>query len=86
MNSMDTPKKNIAIEIFGWYGAIGLLSAYALSSFGVFSPEGVWYQILNVTAALGIVFVSFYKKAYQPGTLNIVWAAIGLVALAKALL
>ena len=76
-------KKNIWIEIYGWYGAIGLLSAYALSSFNVLSPENIWYQILNITAALGIVAVSFYKKTYQPGVLNIVWAIVGLIALFK---
>ncbi len=75
--------KNIWVEIYGWYGAIGLLAAYALSSFGILSPENVWYQIINITAALGIVVVSFYKRTYQPGVLNIVWAIIGLVALTK---
>lgn len=73
--------KALLIEAFGWYGAIGLLAAYALSSFEILTPENAWYQIINVTAALGIVAVSFYKKAYQPGMLNIVWAVIGVIAL-----
>lgn len=57
-------KKNVLVEIYGWYGAIGLLAAYALSSFG-------------------IVTVSLYKKTYQPGILNIIWAIVGMVALFK---
>lgn len=78
-------RKNVFVEAFGWYGAVGLLAAYALGSFGVLSAGSVWYQVINVTAALGIVAVSFYKRAYQPGVLNIVWAVIGLMALIKIL-
>jgi hypothetical protein len=73
------------VEIFGWYGAIGLLVAYALLSFDILSPENAWYHVINITAALGIVIVSFYKRTYQPGTLNIVWAIVGLIALIKIL-
>lgn len=78
-------KKNVLVEIYGWYGAVGLLAAYALSSFGILTPDNVWYQIINVTAALGIVTVSLYKKTYQPGILNIIWAIVGVVALFKIL-
>jgi hypothetical protein len=78
--------KNLLIEIFGWYGAIGLLSAYALSSFGILTPESFWYQVINITSALGIVTVSFHKKTYQPGVLNIVWAVVAVIALFKILL
>lgn len=81
---MET-KKNVIVEIFGWYGTVGLIGAYALSSFGILTPDNIWYQIINITAALGIVVVSFYKKTYQPGVLNIIWTVIGLVALAKIL-
>ena len=81
----EASKKNVLVETYGWYGAIGLLAAYALSSFDILSPENIWYQIINITAALGIVTVSFYKKTYQPGVLNIVWAIVGLVALIKLL-
>jgi hypothetical protein len=35
--------------------------------------------------ALGVVVVSFYKRAYQPAILNAVWACIALVALASLL-
>lgn len=78
--------RNKYIELYGWYGAVGLLGAYALSSFNIFSSENVWYQVINITAALGIVTVSFHKKNYQPGVLNIVWAIVGLVALVKILI
>ena len=73
----------LAIEIFGWYGAMVILLAYALVSFSYIEPTNIWYQILNGTGALGIVAVSFYKKAYQPGVLNALWAVIALLAIVQ---
>ena len=73
----------LAIEIFGWYGAMAILLAYALVSFSYIEPTNIWYQVLNGTGALGIVAVSFYKKAYQPGVLNAIWAVIALLAIVQ---
>ncbi|MFZ2310716.1 MAG: hypothetical protein WAW11_04190 [Patescibacteria group bacterium] len=72
--------KNI-IEIFGWYGTIAIVTAYALVSFSILEPSNIWYQILNGTGALGIVAISFNKKTYQPGILNLIWAVIAVVAI-----
>ena len=68
------------IEIYGWYGALAIIAAYALVSFSLIQPTSLTYQTLNVTGALGI-----YKKAYQPGILNMVWAIIAVVAIMKLL-
>ncbi len=72
---------NLFVEIFGWYGTGGLILAYALVSYSILPATSVWYQLLNLTAALGIVTVSFYKKTYQPGILNAVWSLVALIAL-----
>ncbi|HEY4513511.1 MAG TPA: hypothetical protein VJH06_03295 [Candidatus Paceibacterota bacterium] len=80
--------KKTFIEIFGWfgwYGTIAIVVAYALVSFSVLSVDSIWYQLLNATGALGIVVVSFYKKAYQPGILNIIWTVIALLAIINIL-
>ena len=69
------------IEIFGWYGTVAIVVAYALVSFSIIEPSNIWYQILNGTGALGIVAVSFHKKTYQPGILNLIWAVIALIAI-----
>jgi hypothetical protein len=73
--------KKLLIETAGWYGALAILTAYILVSFEIISPTYIWYQILNGTGALGIVIVSFYKRAYQPGVLNLVWLLVALFAL-----
>jgi len=71
------------IEIFGWYGTVAIVAAYALVSFSIIEPSNIWYQILNGTGALGIVAVSFHKKTYQPGILNLIWAVIAVVVILR---
>jgi hypothetical protein len=78
--------KNTLYEIIGWYGFIGLLVAYALISLEFVSANDLWYQILNLTGALGIASACFYKKTYQPAVLNLIWAIIAGITLAKSLL
>ena len=68
-------------ELIGWYGTIALIGAFGLVSFGVVNADGLAYQLLNLSGAAGIVYHSFYKRDYQPGVLNIIWAAIALLAL-----
>ena len=77
--------KEKLIELFGWYGTIAIVLAYALISFSILSAQSIWYQLLNCTGAIGIVVLSFYKSAYQPGVLNIIWALIALVAIINIL-
>lgn len=72
-----------SIEILGWYGTAAIIGAYALSSFGFLKTTDLIYQLLNLTGAVGIVLISFHKKAYQPGVLNIIWTLIALLAIVK---
>lgn len=73
------------IEFCGWYGMVAIVMAYALVSFSLVQPTDIVYQLLNGTGALGIVLVSFYKRAYQPGVLNIIWTFIAIVAIFRIL-
>lgn len=74
------------IEFYGWCGMGAIVLGYALASFSVIEATGLAFQILNGTGALGIVMVSFYKKAYQPGVLNILWTLIALVSILRNIL
>jgi len=75
--------QKIIDEFFGWYGAFAIILAYTLVSFGILSSLSFIYQILNGTGALGIVYISLKKKAYQPAVLNIIWAIIAFLAIIK---
>ena len=79
-------KKIISLEVFGWYGMFAILVAYALVSFDILPSDNLWFQILNLTGALGLTTISFYKKAYQLAVLNAVWTIIAMIAIIKILL
>lgn len=75
--------KQKLIEIVGWYGTVAIVLAYALTSFGLFTTNNVFYQLLNFTGALGIVIEALSKKDYQPGVLNIIWTIIAAIAIIR---
>ncbi|MBI1381837.1 MAG: hypothetical protein GC161_12205 [Planctomycetaceae bacterium] len=67
-------------EIVGWYGMLAILTAYGANSFDVMQ-KGALYQGLNLTGALGVAVVCFYRRTWQAFVLEAVWAAIALTAL-----
>lgn len=73
--------KQLLAEIAGWYGAVAILSAYALVSFSIISGNGLLFQLLNLTGALGILTISLYKHVKQSIVLNIFWGAVAVVAI-----
>lgn len=78
--------KEFIKEIIGWYGTAAIVFAYAFLSFNLLASDNLTYQFLNGTGALGIVYISLAKKAYQPGVLNIIWAIIAAVAIIRIIL
>jgi len=93
LNLLGSVKKNYSPkhpmrwleETIGWYGTAAILAAYGFLTFGVLSA-GLLYQVLNITGAAAIVFISYRKRAYEPAALNAVWFCIGLIAVARLLL
>ncbi len=79
-------KQKLIHETIGWYGTCAIVVAYALVSFSLLSTSSLIYQIMNGTGALGIVYISFKKKTYQPGVLNVIWAIIAFVAIIQILM
>lgn len=70
-------------EVYGWYGVVSIAIAYALVSFGMVAADSAAFQLLNLTGAGGIIYISIIKKAYQGAVLNTLWAAIATIALFK---
>lgn len=70
-------------EVAGWYGIVAILGAYALVSFSVIESGSFIYQALNLTGALGVIWISYIKGVKQSVVLNVVWALIALVAIVK---
>lgn len=78
-------KRNLT-EIFGWYGVIAIVGAYALLTMHVFTVDNLLYQILNLTGAIGIMIDAYTDKNYQPVVLNIIWGGIALFAILNLIL
>lgn len=77
--------RHTAIEIFGWYGISAILAGYVSVSFSVLSRESVAYQLLNLTGALGIIIDSLSHRATKAAVLSVIWAAMALIALVRAI-
>ena len=78
---MNKKAKRVLMETFGWYGAAAILGAYALVSFSFITANGLIFQLLNLTGALGLMAIAYHKKVYQSVVLNIVWSIIGIIAI-----
>ncbi len=83
---MSDKQAKLVAEVVGWYGTIAIIGAYALVSFNLLSPNSVWYQLLNLTGAIGIIVISLIKKVRQSVVLNLFWAAIATLALLRLLI
>lgn len=71
----------IAIEVIGWIGAGLILAAYLLLSMGRMTGQSRAYQWMNVLGAICFIVNSGWNGAIPSATLNVIWTAIGLVAL-----
>ncbi|MFA4931275.1 MAG: hypothetical protein WC570_05430 [Patescibacteria group bacterium] len=75
--------KQLIDEIIGWYGAIAIVGAFAMVSFEFWAPTSFFYQFFNATGGLGMIYISFIKRAYQPAVLNLFWSIIAIVAIVR---
>jgi hypothetical protein len=75
--------KKIVFKFIGWYGVLAILAAYILLNLSFFDAKNIFYQLLNFTGALAIVFSSLRKKDYPPVVLNLIWALVAFGILVK---
>ena len=71
----------LAVEVIGWAGAVLILGAYALLSFGKLRAESPIYHLMNILGAAGFVVNSGYNGAFPSAAMNVVWIGIGVYAL-----
>ncbi len=70
-------------EIIGWIGTLLLLTAYGLTSSGRVSARSATYHLLNVAGAVAVAVNVIAHKAWSISALELCWALIGLVSLAR---
>ena len=71
----------ILIDIIGWVGAVSVLSAYFMVSFGKVEGDSFKYQFLNILGAICLIANTAYYKAYPSTVVNFIWIFIGLYSL-----
>ena len=73
-------------ELIGWAGSLLILLGFTLLSFGIFSHEDWQVHVVNILGAV-LLGVDFWRKQSFSGVfLEIVFGALALVALGRALL
>lgn len=79
-------KRNLFAEIAGWYGALAIITAYALVSFELINSNGLAYQLLNLTGAIGVIIIAIHKRVKQSIVLNVFWSLVAIIALVRIVL
>ncbi|MFC4119269.1 CBU_0592 family membrane protein [Nonomuraea zeae] len=74
---------DLLLAVIGWIGAALLLIGYALVSTSRMEGDGQAYQIVNLIGSVSLMVNSAHSSAWPSAGLNLVWAAIGVVALVK---
>jgi hypothetical protein len=72
----------LAVELFGWYGALAVLGAYTAHTWKLLD-SGFLYQFLNCTGATGVGIAALTRRSYQAATLEFAWALVALAALLR---
>ncbi len=71
------------VYIMGWIGAIGLLSAFVLSSIGKLDNQKQPYHVINFVCGALLIVNAFVAKAYPFFIINIFWVLTSFYALVK---
>ncbi|MEU8249529.1 hypothetical protein [Nonomuraea sp. NPDC048916] len=74
---------DLLLDAIGWLGAGLLVIGYGLISTSRLSGDSVAYQVINLVGSITLMANSAYNDAWPSAGLNLVWAAIGVVALVK---
>jgi hypothetical protein len=74
---------DLSIEVMGWAAALLILGSYIGVSSGRLTGQSRTYQWMNVVGAAFFVVNTWWHGAIPSAVLNVVWCAVGLIALWK---
>lgn len=77
--------EQIVIAAVGWSATAALLVSYLLLSTRRLAGDSIAYQVLNVYGALGLMVAAWAGGVWPAVALNLIWALIGAVTLARIL-
>lgn len=68
-------------ELLGWIGVLSLLLSYVLLTSNIITGTSAAYQAMILIGSIGFIVSSWHKRNYQPVALNMIFAAISIIAL-----
>lgn len=71
------------VELLGWIGAIGLLIAFTLSSFGKMDNQGTVYHIINFACAGMLIYNAWMNQALPFVAINVFWVLVSTYTLIR---
>ena len=72
--------------LIGWVGMALILAAFALNSFAYLSTASIYYQLINLFGATGLIITSYIRRSFSVLVLNLCWLIIALIGIIKILL
>jgi len=76
-------KNQFWFDVVGWAGAAALLIAYAMVSHKKLEGDSGTYQALNISGSLLLAANTIFYGSYPSTSVNIIWAAIAVFAIAR---
>ncbi len=73
------------IQLIGWGGAVALLAAYGLLTAGRLAATKATYLALNLIGSAALGLSTTAAHAWPSATVNVIWLAIGIGPLLRAL-
>jgi hypothetical protein len=73
------------LQLIGWVGAVALLAGYALLTSGRLTATGATYLIMNLAGSAALGLSTAAAHAWPSTTVNVLWLAIGIGPLVRAL-
>ncbi len=73
-------------HVVGWAGAITLIGAFFLVSYGVIKTDQLIYQVLNIFAAAALFYLGYKKDVKESMFLNGFWFVIALSSIIRYLI
>lgn len=75
---------SLILNTVGWLGTLCVLGSYVAITRGWWSGTSIRYLAVNLCGAAGVGAVTLYQQAWQPFSLQVVWAIITIPALVRA--
>lgn len=70
-------------EIAGWAGVLFIAGSYSLLALGILDSLSPTYHVLVLIGSIFVAVISYIKHALQPFVLNILFAFLAFIALAR---